>query len=103
MSKHKVGDKNLRHSIYGVGEIVGVRVEMETPKEYDPVKLDGERWNLRARLAEIDRILERGSAPRPVDVYKVKHARGDEIEYGDLGIDKLKERFPGDAPEGAGD
>ena len=102
MAKHNVSDK-VRHSRLGDGEIIAVRTEVRTPDPIDKVKLDGERWNLKARLAQIEQILERGTDPKNHDVYKVQFAdRTMEFEEG--GIDKLKERLAegakvyGDAP-----
>lgn len=95
MAKHTLGDE-VRHSVFGLGKITTVGVKMETPPPFDPVKLDGERWNLKARIAEIERTLERGTAAQPVDVYTVTHENGRVVEYGELGIDKLKAKLAGE-------
>ncbi len=91
MAKHSVGDA-VRHSAYGPGKITAVGVKIETPPPFDPVALDGEYWNLKARIAEIERVKAKGTAPYPVDVYTVTHDNGRVEEYGELGIDKLKSR-----------
>jgi hypothetical protein len=93
MSKHKIGDK-IRHSVHGEGTVTAVGTVLETPKPIDRVKLDGERWNLKARIAEIERLLERGDEPRPVDVYTWTFDSGRKVENAsELGTAKLKERF----------
>lgn len=105
MAKHQIND-TVRHSRHGAGRITSVRVEMETPPAFDPVKLDGELWNLRARIAEIERIKARGTRPEPVDKYTVEFepktpgAKPRTEDYNELAIDKLKaiaERPPEDA------
>lgn len=93
MAKHNLGDK-VKHSRYGEGIVTAVAQKMETPPEYDEVKLDGEYWNLHARMKEIERIKARGKEPRPVDVYQITYEGGRKQEdVSDLGIEKLKSRL----------
>lgn len=91
MSKHAIGAK-ARHSKYGDGEVTGVRQVTKTPDKFDPVKLDGEKWNLVARLAEIERIKARGMDPYNEDVYEVTFPGGRKLECDELAVDKLTER-----------
>lgn len=92
MAKHNVGSK-VKHSRYGEGTVTGVRQVLETPPPFDPVKLDGEYWNLHARMKQIEAIKARGTEPRPVDRYEVTYADGRKQEdVSELGIDKLASR-----------
>lgn len=93
MAKHNLGDK-VRHSKYGEGTVTAVAQKMETPTDFDEVKLDGEYWNLHARMEEIKRIKARGKEPRPVDVYEITYADGrKQPDVSDLGVEKLKSRL----------
>lgn len=91
MSKHNIGDK-VRHSRHGEGQITAIRQVEVTPPPFDPVKLDAERWTLRARIAEIDAILARGTEPKLEDFCTVQYDGGRAVEYDPAAIDKLRER-----------
>jgi hypothetical protein len=82
----------VTHSRYGTGTIVSVAVTDDTPPPIDQVKLDGERWRLRARLAEIDRILTRGTETRKVPRYTVEFDGGRKIELGADDVERLRSR-----------
>jgi hypothetical protein len=102
MAKHSIGDK-FRHSRMGDGEIVKVQQETRTPPPIDKVKLDGELWNLRARIAEIQQIIARGDTPELVDVYTVEfvNAKGKKRTetFDEYAVTVLKERPPEPDPE----
>lgn len=87
--KHSVNDA-VRHSRYGAGLITEAHEETREPPAFDPIKLDGERWRLKARLAEIERIQERGQAPYTVGVYTVEFEGGRKHAFEDADVDALK-------------
>lgn len=87
--KHAVADA-VRHSRYGHGLITEAHEETRSPPAFDPVKLDGEKWRLRARLAEIERIQAQGTTPYQVGVYTVEFEGGRKHSFEDDAIDALK-------------
>jgi len=91
MSKYKTGTA-VRHSRHGDGTVTSIRTETETPPAFDALALRREELNLRARLAEIAATIERGTDPRPVDVYEVTFSNGRKLEFKELGVDKLAAR-----------
>lgn len=90
--KHSIGE-HVRHSLYGDGTVEAARQETRTPPPIDTLALRREELNLRARLAEIEATLARGTAPYTEDVYDVVFADGRRLSFGELGLDKLRERW----------
>ena len=70
MSKYDVGDK-LVHSRAGEGVITKISTRKVVPPKPDRTKLDGEKWRLKARLAEIEaQLADLDPQPYDEDVYE---------------------------------
>lgn len=102
MAKYNIDDAVL-HSRYGAGKIVRVGTRKVTPPAIDRRKLDGERWTIKARLAEIEALMARSDEPYDEDFYRMAFEDGQgrqrTLEGNNDTVDKLAARAAGAAEE----